>query len=203
MLEFVYETKEVGKVTISGNDVTVKWKGKRVTLHGSKALCKEFANAHDSPGSIKSFTEKYGPVAAPPLATESDYTFTLQSWRASQQKIRGIFALSGAVSIEEGGQKLERTQHNSTQIIPGSNIEQFVFHAGKIAYEVSTLGRLVDFYISAQPPESLKLCPNPQCGKFFIEANRRKVYCGSKECKSWAHLQAVQRYNTSGNGKGK
>jgi len=149
MLEFVYETKEVGKVTISGDRVTVKWNDKRLTLHGSKTLCKDFVNAGDSPVSIKAFTEKYGPVSAlislkgrtisAPNMPESDYTFTLQSWRSEQQKIRGIFALSCGTVIAEGGLKLQRTHKNSTQIIPGSDIEQFLFHAGKITYEVGTL----------------------------------------------------------------
>jgi hypothetical protein len=144
-------------------------------------MIQDFANWSSEPQEAARFTKRYGPLTVHAEGKGYRFEIRVSTWRARQRAFRKdwehlmpgptVSWLGWSNSFDcEDGERFERT-------------------FGELAYEASTLYRLLKLELRAIPEERLRKCRRPGCeNPYFIAGHLRQRYC-SELCARWAQKQ--------------
>jgi hypothetical protein len=138
-------------------------------------LVQEFVNWPDRPQDILRFTKRYGPLSEGP-SSGSPFRFTLKSWRAAQQSLRGTWELFALHQTQKFDQ--------STSIIEVDSREHFIWKKGRLEYRAWNLLRLLQLELASIPMERVKVCKcgRPDCPQRYFVAHHLGQSYGTAPC---------------------
>jgi hypothetical protein len=141
-------------------------------------IVERLANWGKTPQDILHFTRTQGLLLREHSAEEprDPFRFKLSFWQAWQNRHKARWHTQS------------RRQSNVPPIVEHG--EHFLLNPNEgHAFHFNSLYRLIDFWLTTLPKESLKRCPC--CKKYFV--GHIRTYCGNRNCSAWARRQTKLR----------
>lgn len=159
-----YALAGVEDVHIEDESVIGRWKTPltRISEPAHEMILTRFVNESSSPGRIKLFIEKYGPLKETPLAGRG-FKFPLRVWHNYQKTFRELWRtrkrMTGDLEFSEKPGALRLTE-------------------GKLVYQAKSLEEFMVLELMGCAAERMKICADPDCvTQYFFARHLKQKYC--------------------------
>jgi hypothetical protein len=174
---------QVKEAHIDGDEVVGRLSARPIFAADDPArIVERLANWGNTAQDILSFTRAHGLLLREHTAEEPNdpFRFKLSFWRAWQNRHKARWQFQSRRSFQSKVPPI--VEHG----------EHFLLdHTEGHAFHFNSLYRLIDFWLSTIPKESLKRCPC--CRRYFVAPNHKRIYCGNRKCSEWGRRRTKLR----------
>jgi hypothetical protein len=175
-----YTPVSVESVCLVGASIVGKWAVKEKRLYPDRGItvAQRFTNCDGTPEAIRTFAERFGPVAL--TQGVGEFSFSVVEWLQSQREFQKFWRVLVKVGSPGRYWPLE-----------GNAVE---LRNRWLHFRCGTLWTFMTFELLSQP-EKVRLCLRPDCKHpYFVAQHGKEQYC-STDCANWSQAQLKKHWH--------